>query len=187
MTLTPFITTTDLSNRLGRDVSADAGAISAVDSACQICRTVAEQDFNAATGTISIDGTGTDCLLLPQRPVGGAGTVVVASQGTITDYMVTSDGMLLRGTAGGRPETASRPVWPTGRQNVTVTFDHGYASLQVPSDVCEVALNLAMRAVVQGVAQSETIGDVSVSYKLAADDLNANELRILHKYRGPRS
>ena len=33
MALAPFITTQDLSDRLGRDVTADNGAISAVDSA----------------------------------------------------------------------------------------------------------------------------------------------------------
>lgn len=186
MALDPFITTQNLSDRLGRDVTADPGAISAVDAACQICRSEAEQDFNSGTMTVSLDGVGTDCLLLPQRPIGQAGTVVVASQGTITDYMVTPDGMLLRGTAGARVAGAW-PVWPEGRQNVTVTFDYGYQTVDVPADVCEVALNLAMRAVVQGVAQSETVGDVAVSYKLAADDLNANELRILRRYRGPRS
>lgn len=183
MALLPFVTTQALSDRLGRDVTTDPGAVSAVDAACQICRTIAEQDFNAATVTISLDGSGTDCLLLPQRPVGGAGTVTV-NGGTITDYMLTANGMLVRGTAGARYATGGWPVWPLGRQNVTVTFDYGYQVVDVPADVQEVALNVAMRAVVQGVAQSETVGDVATTYKVGADDLNANELRILHKYRG---
>jgi len=81
----------------------------------------------------------------------------------------------------------SGATWPMGRQNVRVTYGHGYQTLTVPSDVCEVALELAMRMVAQGVAQSETVGDVQIAYGMAADDLTANELRILERYRGARS
>lgn len=179
-----FITAQDLSDRLGRDVTADPGATSAIASACQICRTIAGQAFDQATSTITLDGTGTDALLLPERPVATVSSVVV-NGGTVTDWKLSDSGMLFRGTASyGYPW---RPCWPLGRQNVSVTYTHGYASLQVPSDVCEVALELAMRMVAQGVAQSETVGDVSIGYGMSADDLTANELRILNKYRGARS
>ena len=177
-----FITTTDLSNRLGRDVTADPGATSAIASACQICRTVAEQTFDAGTTTVSLDGTGTDALLLPERPVGTVSAVMV-NGGTVTDWTLSAAGALFRGTAG----PVSGATWPMGRQNVRVTYGHGYQTLTVPSDVCEVALELAMRMVAQGVAQSETVGDVQIAYGMAADDLTANELRILERYRGARS
>jgi hypothetical protein len=182
--LDPFVTVQDLSDRLGRDVTTDPGAISAVDSACQICRSEAEQDFNAGTAIVTLDGTGSDALILAQRPVGTV-TSVVVNGGTVTDWTLAETGMLFRGTAGASSWT--RPVWPQGRQNVQVTYTHGYATLTVPADVCEVALQLAMRCVVQGAAQQETVGDVTVNYGMSADDLTKNEQRILQRYRGPRS
>lgn len=185
-TLDPFITVQDLSDRLGRDVTTDPGAISAVDSACQICRAVAEQDFNAGTSTVTLDGTGTDALILPQRPVGTVSSVTVNGE-AITDWTLSDTGMLFRGTAGSTPYFWHRPDWPRGRQNVQISYTHGYDSMTVPSDVCEVALNLAMRLAVQGVAQQETVGDVSVNYGQPADELTKNELRILLKYKADRS
>jgi hypothetical protein len=119
-----------------------------------MCRTIAEQDFNAGTATVSLDGTGGDSLVLAHFPVANAGTVIV-NGGTITDYMLTANGLLLRGTAGGTP----RPTWPQGRQNVTVTYEHGYQTVDLPRDVRMVALSIASRMIVQGVAKSETLGD----------------------------
>lgn len=184
MSFAPFITEQDLSDRLGRDVTGDPGATSAVDAACQICRTLSEQDFNAGTATVALDGSGTDALLLPHRPVGTVAQVTV-NGAAVVDWVASAQGVLFRGTAGERGDSA--PVWPTGRQNVRVTYQHGYDTLDVPADVREVALNLAMRAVAQGVAGAETVGDVTVSYSVAADDLTDNELRILGKYRTARS
>lgn len=175
----PFISREDLTDYLGRDVAADDGALIAVDAACDICRTLAEQTFTEAIGgTVVLDGTGTDALLLPERPVTNAGTVTI--EGTaVTDYALKDNGVLLRGTAGGYP----RPVWPYGRQNVTVTYDHGYADDDLPRDVRVVALSIASRLIVQGVALQETLGDASVRYAVAASDLTNGERRILAKYR----
>jgi len=184
MSITPFITVQDLSDRLGRDVTADPGATSAVDAACQICRTLAENDFTAGTATIALDGTGTDALLLPDAPVQGV-TAVTINGGTVTDWVLNGQGILFRGTAGAR-YSSSCPVWPRGRQNIGITYSHGYQTL-VPADVREVALNLAMRAVAQGIASAETVGDVQVTYSVNADDLTANEQRILGIYRSYRS
>lgn len=178
----PFIAAQDLTDILGRDVTADPGAIIALDAACDICRDVAEQSFNAATSTISLDGTGSDALVLPEHPVSAAGTVTV-NGGTITDFQVTANGVLLRGTAGIDP----RPVWPRGRQNVTVTYDHGYAAIDLPRSVRVVALAIASRLIVQGVAKREQVGDVTIDYAVPATELTKNEERILKKYRRTRS
>ena len=99
------------------------------------------------------------------------------------NFTYTAQGLLLRGSAGCNP----RPIWPRGRQNVTVTYDHGYADGDVPQDVRLVAIQLAMRLIVQGVAQSETIRDTTVNYGMSADDLTANETRILAAYLNARS
>lgn len=178
----PFIDAQDLTDHLGRDVTGDNGALIALDAACDICRTVAEQSFNAGTATISLDGTGSDVLVLPERPSGTATAVTVGGSAE-TDFMVTEHGLLLRGSAGIWP----RPVWPAGRQNIQVTYEYGYAPIDLPRDVRVVALSIAERLLVQGVAKREAQGDASIDYATAATDLTAGELRILRKYRGTRS
>jgi hypothetical protein len=178
----PFVTVQDLSDITGRDLSLDNGAVIAIDAACDVCRTLAEQDFNAGTATVSLDGQGTDALLLPQRPVGTVSSVLVNGVAE-PNFMLTAEGMLLRGT----PGSWCGRVWPRGRQNVTVTYAFGYADGEVPRDVRLVALEIAQRMVIQGVATSETVGDVTINYGMAASDLTANELRILGKYRRARS
>lgn len=177
----PFITVQDLTDYLGRDVTTDDGALIATDAACDICRTIAEQQFNRGTATTSYDGTGGDALLLTQLPVLSAGTVTV-NGGTITDYMLNGNGILLRGTAGEDP----RPVWPSGRQNVSVTYSYGYETVDFPRDVRMVALALASRIMVQGVATEEQVGDVRIRYAGPATDLTNGEKAILRKYRPSR-
>jgi hypothetical protein len=206
MTPDPFISTQNLSDMLGRDVTADNGAMFAVEAACDIVRDVCEQDLTYGTSTIQLDGTGTDVLVLPQFPAANCGTVVLLGSyggygygdygyydgygygwggytGTITDYTLSDNGLLLRGTAGALG--FARPKWPAGRQNVQITYEHGYQT--IPFSLQAVALQVASRMVVQGVAQAETIGDVTVTYAAAANDLTANELRILAKYNRPQS
>lgn len=188
----PFITTQDLSDRIGIDVTADPGAIFAVEAACDVCRDIAEQQFNAGTLTERYDGTGSDALILAQRPVTKAGTVLVNGVAE-PDFEFTAGGLLFRGTAGagwfgggiGWFGGGGRPVWPRGRLNVTVTYEFGYAT--VPKSVKSVALQIAARAVQQGPAKSETVGDVTAAFAVNASDLDVNELRILRKYRSVRS
>jgi hypothetical protein len=73
-----------------------------------------------------------------------------------------------------------------GRQNVTVTYDHGYLDADLPRDVRMVALSVASRIAVQGVAVEESIGAVSIKYAAPALELTPNELRVLRKYRPTR-
>lgn len=176
---TPFISRTDLSNYLGRDVSADDGATIATDSACEMVRTLAEQRFDEVSGeTISLDGSGTDSLLLPELPVNTVGTVTV-NGGTVTDYCLADNGILYRGTAGSRYSWPH--CWPAGRQNVTVTYDHGYS--EVPEDIRMVALAVASRLVVQGPASFEVLGDQQVRYGVNSTDFTNGEKMIIQKYR----
>lgn len=184
----PFISRDDLSAYLGRDVTTDDGALIAIDAACDIVRTVAEQTFNQAIGgTAVLDGTGTDALLLPELPVSNAGTVLV--NGTaVTDYVLNGNGVLFR--RGSLSPTSSwedcQPiprVWPVGRQNVEVVYDYGYADADMPRDVRMVALQIAARAVVQGVAVEETSGDERIKYGGPALDLTSTEKIVLRKYK----
>lgn len=171
MALDPFITVEELSDKIGRDVSSDPGATLAVDGACAVCRTIAEQDFSSVTETVALDGTGSDVLILDRVPVTRITSVTVGDD--LDTTYVASKGMLFKQVG----------VWPLGRRNVSVKYQSGYS--EIPDDIRKVALDLAAREVLQGVAAAEANGDVNVRYGVpAASDLTANELRILRKYRG---
>lgn len=185
----PFISTTDLSDYLGRDVTSDDGATIAVDSACAVVRTLTEQEFTPTTLTesVSLDGNGTDTLFVPQRPVSTVGTVTVNGD-EVTDFTYDTEGRITR-TSEDEPTFStwsgavpSPAYWPTGRQNIGVTYTHGHGGT-VPSDVRMVALTLAHRLITQGGAIQEQVGDVRKTYAAASTDLTAGEKAILRKYR----
>lgn len=185
----PFITGQDVVDLLGRGDPADPGLVIVTDAACDMVRTYTEQQINAGTTTETYDGTGTDALLLPQYPVTAAGTVLV-NGGTVTDYVLDArKGAVIRkradpGSAWWDGARSFPMLWPRGRQNVTVTFEHGYAVDNVPQDIRMVALAAATRMFVQGPRLQETIGrQVAVVYAGAATDFTAGERIILGKYR----
>lgn len=184
----PFISREDLSDYIGRDVTADDGALEAVDAACEICRDLAEQSFTLETNDdILLDGTGTEALLLPELPVTQLNSVEIDGE-VVTDYVLGRKGIVYRrsSTFASDPWADCIPpaIWPLGRQNIGVNYSHGYDT--IPSSIRIVALTIAARLVIQGVAQYETVGNVSVRYDINATDLTAGERRILYKARVPR-
>lgn len=191
----PFISRQDLSDHLGRDVTADDGATIAVNVACDMVRTMAEQLFTPLTDTVALDGSGTDFLELPERPVNNVGTVVM-NGGTLvenSDYAWATDGRLFR-TSGTSFTTwtngwtwirGGTAFWPPGRQNIVVTYEHGYdnGGADVPDDVRGVALALAARIFVQTVNAAETQGTDSKRYAANSTDFTSGEKMILDKHR----
>jgi hypothetical protein len=174
----PLIAPKDIVDHLGRGGTADPGMLQACDAASDVVRLVAECEFNRSIRTYTFDGTGTDAIVLPELPVNSAGTVTV-NGGTVSDYTLSSNGILFRGTAGVDP----RPVWPMGRQNVQVIADVGYDDQDIPRSVRKVALDVAVRMVVQGPLKQETVGPVSASYAVNNADLSSTEMLILRKFR----
>lgn len=185
-----FITVTELGDLLGRDLSADAAGTAVVEAACDICRDVAEQTFTAGTTTGTFDGTGTDALLLPELPVSSAGTVEIRdSDGTwnaagSADFSLNDNGVLLATDTVGTSLFGS--AWPKGRQNIRVTYVHGYATADMPESVKAVAKSVASRLILQGPAISEVIGENSVRYAAESTALMPTERLILTKYRRRR-
>lgn len=182
----PFISRTDLTDLSGRTVTADPGATIAIDSACAMVRTFTEQDLDQVFNErITLDGTGTDAIVLPQLPVTNLGTVnlISSSGGTtaVTDYALNGHGVLLRKRGSANYSWPTTIAWPVGRQNVQINYDHGYA--EVPEDIRMVALTLAKRILIQGEAIQEGVGQVNVRYGINATDLTDGEKAILAKYR----
>ena len=183
----PFITTADLSEYLGRDVDAEPAADLAVEFACDACRDYAEQTFSADTSTITLDGTGTDALLLPEVPVGSVSSVAVLdTEGAYqtagaVDFAVNGDGILFATNTAGTSLFGC--IWPRGRQNVQVSYTHGNGTADIPGSVRGVALSVASRFLIQGVAASETVGEVNVRYAAESTALMPTERIILDKHR----
>ena len=188
--LSPFISTQDLSDYIGRDAT-DAGGTIVIDAACNMVRTLAEQSFDEATDTITVDGTGTDAIVLPEQPATNVGTVnlISSSGGTtaVTDYALKDNGVLVRmpGSAIYTSDDYYWPAscWPNGRQNVEVTYTHGYGTADFPTDVRMVALSIASRLFLQGPASFEQLGDSQIRYGTNSTDITAGERAIIHKYR----
>jgi hypothetical protein len=161
----PFISSADLSDQLGQDVTSSDLAIIAIDSACEIVRSYLDQYLNLVeSDEVTLDGTGTYSLLLPQRPVVAVNSVEIADEADPEFYL--DDAGILYRTDG--------VVWTKGHGNVTVDYDHGYAfhesdvdgARRMPSDIRRVALELASRIWVSqgtqtGQVESETIGSYS--------------------------
>jgi hypothetical protein len=178
----PFVSRTDLGHYLRRDLSDDEAALIAVDAACSTCRNVAEQTFNLIEDDeLRLDGRGTDWLLLPELPVVTVASVAIGTDDPLEpedsggdgDYLWAANGSLVRNSGG---------VWPRGRQNVRVTYSHGYD--EIPADVRQVALSVAARHYEQGIVQYETLGQRQVRYgQPVAGDLAQTEYLILSRYR----
>lgn len=189
----PFIGRDDLGHKLNLDLSADDHALACVDAACEVCRTISEQTFNRGTADVTrLDGPGTEVLLLPQYPVNDVGEVKEDGETLDSGDYVLNDatGGLVRVPSNGFVSSnyTTRPtvVWNLGKQNIEVTYDHGYDLEDVPRDVRMVALTVAARLYEQGSASYEQLGARSVRYESAAADLSDNELRILHKHKRVR-
>jgi hypothetical protein len=174
-----FITVTELGNYLGRDLSSDPAAALVVNAATDYCRTIAEQTFTAVSNdTVYLDGTGTDSLLLPQLPVSKVRSVKDEAD-LVTDWTLNDNGVLFRKTAEGNAST-----WGLGRQRWVVAYDHGYD--EVPGDVKAVALSIASRLIIQGVAAFEVVGQNQIRYDVPSTDLTAGAKMILRKYKQSR-
>jgi hypothetical protein len=171
-----FITKGDFEAYLGYEVESDKATLS-MDAACGLIRGATNQDFEAGEGTVKLDGSGTDELILPHVPVEAvtsiASTEAFASEATaVTDYLVTSSGIVLR-----KPPA----IWPTGRGNVEVTFTYGYSD--VPAEIRMLALTVAARCYVQGIVTVAQVGTTNTTFATDALSFTPGEQNIVARYR----
>lgn len=141
---TPFISRADLSDYMAQDLSASDVAGIAISAACEAIRSFTHRQLNyVEDDVITLDGTGTRALLLPEWPV--IGTPTVEENDVATTDFVVQNSRLVRSDFG---------VWSLGVSNISVTYSHGYATeegdvvpgtgpLRTPDDIRMVALELA--------------------------------------------
>jgi hypothetical protein len=195
----PFISHDDLGLYLRKDLTSDQVSTIALDSACQIVRDYLNQEINfEADDTVTLDGTGTQILVLPELPI-----VEVASVSTFADW--THEETVLDPITDWRLGDAGRIwrvgyAWPLGFANISVTYSHGWDidpasgsgdGDKIPSSIRAVALSIASRLYSAGVVavggiQSETMGQYSYSISpnsASGGELSVGEKAILDQYR----
>lgn len=145
---------------------------------------------------VTMDGTGTDALILHELPAVEVSTV------TVDDIELDPEADYSLGTAGILFRTFPS-VWTRGRRNVVVVYSHGWAEIgdtdgdQVPMDIREAALDYAREVFQAGSAPptgiaSETLGAysytmASASAAAASASAHLGDLRAkLHRYISPR-
>jgi hypothetical protein len=127
---------------------------------------------------------------------------VLEGNGTLTlnsDYKLGDNGELYRVPGvidSGWGTEQLRTYWWPGRQNITVTYDHGYST--VPADLKEVALGIAARLFVDepvssNVSESEeSLGQYSTRTRYSTNgsggvDFSNTEKIVLSKYKQKRT
>ncbi len=110
---------------------------------------------------VSLDGTGSDVLLLPELPVTAVTAIVDEDDSSTlvedTDYRWWNNGIIRRLTG---------DVWVAHPRRWTVTYTHGYAT--IPAGIKHVILRVAARVAVNPTGfAGETIG--SYSYQAGFD------------------
>jgi hypothetical protein len=186
----PFISRADLGDYMAQDLTSSDPALMAVDAACEAVRTFCRRRLNKTTDeTITLDGSGTDTLLLPNWPVIGTPTVT-EDDVAVTAFVV--DGSLLRRNDWG--------YWSRGVGNIEVTYSHGYAVSEVdvdgaermPADLRMVALQIAaglMSAAetrFHAQAERDTVGGSDPEEGPVPASLTSEQMGILMAYRNPR-
>jgi hypothetical protein len=189
----PFISRDDLADHLHLptgQLDDNEAALQAVDAACDWVRDLTHQTLNhVEDDVVLLDGTGTDALLLPETPVEEVSLVVVAGDEDATDwsFALHDSGVLMRMWA---PEGSVAPtaaVWPKGRNNVEVTYTHGYADADFPRSIRKLALKIAARFYENpSGAVFESLGQRSVRYQADPLDLSTTEKLIIRKHRRKR-
>lgn len=173
----------------------DVAGLIALEGASGVVRSYCGQTFDLTEGEqITLDGSGTRALKLPQAPALAITTVVVTDWDDVDTTLTTADYVL--DASPGILWRAWPEVWTAGHQNIAVTYDHGYVlpgqvGANLPEDIQLVTLQLAARFYSQATSggqeiSSEQIGTYQVTYAstgTSVGDLMPLERHILDRHR----
>jgi hypothetical protein len=176
-----FVDVPTLAQYLETDIDeADPFALFALGAATEAIRKYTDQHISyVADDEITLDGSGTDILLLPELPVHEVSSVekwesddFTAVDSTDYTFRLNGAGMLVRRSG----------EWGFGRQGVKVTYTHGYE--RIPADIRMICTVMAGRAYSQAGEESEGIGQgFNTTYAGQPGVFTKEEERILSKYR----
>jgi hypothetical protein len=184
----------------------DQAVVLALEGASDLVRSVTEQRLDhIADDEVTLDGTGTSSLLLPELPVTEVSEIVVLDDAGNEEALTTAD-WRLRADAGILWRIGVGATWTRGRENIRVTYSHGYllpgesttddpAPAALPADIELVVCQLAWRihSLVAGrTVNAESIGSYSVTYadeagnQVATVGLTDLERAVLGRHRHTR-
>jgi hypothetical protein len=125
-------------------------------------------------------------LPLPNRPVQSVTSVSIATD-RVGGSDITADDYIVHETHLELLPDAARNSWPTERRAITVEYDHGYPTSEIPEPIRAALIGL-VRAVLQEIEadgiESESIAGDSVSYELR-DDVVARHLGRARRFDKP--
>lgn len=143
----------------------------ALDAACDMVRDYICQQVDAVAGdVVTLYGTGTRALTLPELPVTSV-TSVTLDGVALTDWTVDAYGLLWR----------DNPGWWDKASKYVVTYDHGYT--QVPAILVRVAAQLAANQRTPGTLK--TAGPFTVFDDPDAAILSALDRRVVKRIPVP--
>ena len=151
-----------------------------LDAACDKIRDYLGQTIDlVAADVITLYGTDTRAMILPELPVASVTSIVQEADDiypaeTITDYRVDDHGVLWR----------NHPEWWPRWASYTVTYTHGYAPADVPAILKVAAFKLAMVEAGQGIRQ-ESVAGYSVTYESPDAILSMLDRRIVKRVPTP--
>lgn len=163
-------TTEDLQARLGIEFTAaeHVRARELLELSSALIRREAGQHISLVEDDVlTIRGTDTQRLRLPERPVGDVTSVTL--DGTVIDalgYYVSGDELVRFGWG----STAfGSPLFGYPSQELVITYTHGYAAGDIPGEVVAICLEAVVRVWVNpGAVVSESIGSVQTTYSVSA-------------------
>jgi hypothetical protein len=171
--MAPFVTFDDYIAAGGSEDHDQIRVDFALKAACeQVRRYLGLQVTLVAGDVVTVSGSGTTALLLPELPVVSVNSVTFDGE-PVEDWWADESGILRR--PGG---------WVRWRRYV-VDYDHGWA--EVPADIVSATARLAsqlyLSANADGIRQ-ETIGSYSVTYAVTEDMIGP--LSVLDGLRSKR-
>lgn len=166
----------------------DATARLALSIATSAVQEEAETTFgHSQDDEVTLDGSGTDALLLPGLPVLDVSTVEVDSDTESPTELVADEDFWIDFDAGLLIRRGD--LWPTRRRSVTVTYSHGYeVGEPAPALVKGIVLQVAARIYRNLGVKDESLGFGSYSASFAASgvELTEGERNALRRFRDVR-
>jgi hypothetical protein len=156
-----------------------------LEAASDIARRYCHRNFDLTIAeAITMDGTGTRDLIMPDAPVLGVTALSTTDPDQdpvvldpLVDIRISSNSGILHRVDGS--------CWPRGYGNIAVTYTHGFT--EVPPDlqmaVIQIGARLHATSGGQGLVEQEGIATYSVTYATTDQQQQGPELATLDRYR----
>jgi hypothetical protein len=184
--LIPFISSEDLGAYLEAPTPLnpdDLIVLISLDAACQAVRDALHRGLNYSTETDEIyDGSGTDALVLKHRPIVELVLVKIDGDTIFDSDDAELDSSVVVDAGAGILYLTSGSWWPSHRQNITVTYAHGYAlnesDLPEDADIVRVPASIRLVALKLAAAIYRSKGPTAASGAVTEEHIGTYQYRV---------